>query len=249
MAQPQIAFSSRRVSTTEISRGQGRRCSRSPADAPRYEYMSLNDCPQAKPDALTAEVSCAHALRDCPEGEIGRCFVLATDDYRGGSHRTLGRRAGSRVPPMWRLARPTLTMADLKAAFMRTPWSKPQVSSQPAGNTTLVNLKTFYRVNWRSKDSSPGRSTAPCSAAFPCRSAPSSSGSPTCSATARPWVPPHQPVASTPAATSRTSTGRTASTGSASTRLRGRFQPGRLHVGRDPLDRHRAGTVDGHHGS
>jgi hypothetical protein len=47
-------------------------------------------------------------------------------------------------------------MADLKAAFMRTPWSKPQVSSQPAGNTTLVNLTTFYKVNWAVEGFQPG---------------------------------------------------------------------------------------------
>ncbi|MFC7595050.1 hypothetical protein ACFQU3_07045 [Terrabacter sp. GCM10028922] len=47
-------------------------------------------------------------------------------------------------------------MADLKAQFMRTPWSKPQISSQPAGNTTLVNLRTFYKVNWTGKGFQPG---------------------------------------------------------------------------------------------
>ncbi|WP_374968753.1 hypothetical protein [Terrabacter sp. BE26] len=47
-------------------------------------------------------------------------------------------------------------MADLKAAFMRTPWSKPQISSQPAGNTTLVNLLTFYKVNWTTTGFQPG---------------------------------------------------------------------------------------------
>ena len=53
-------------------------------------------------------------------------------------------------------ARPTLTMADLKAAFLRTPWSKPQISSQPAGNTTLVNLPTFYTVTWTRTGFQPG---------------------------------------------------------------------------------------------
>ncbi|GAA2742360.1 hypothetical protein GCM10009868_12010 [Terrabacter aerolatus] len=47
-------------------------------------------------------------------------------------------------------------MADLKAAFLRTPWSKPQISSQPAGNTTLVNLRTFYEVNWSTAGFQPG---------------------------------------------------------------------------------------------
>jgi len=47
-------------------------------------------------------------------------------------------------------------MADLKAQFMRTPWAQPQVSSQPAGNTTLVNLRTFYAVRWAAKGFQPG---------------------------------------------------------------------------------------------
>lgn len=47
-------------------------------------------------------------------------------------------------------------MADLKAAFLRTPWSKPQISSQPVGNTTLVNLRTFYKVNWAPQGFQPG---------------------------------------------------------------------------------------------
>ena len=47
-------------------------------------------------------------------------------------------------------------MADLKAQFMRTPWSKPRISSQPAGNTTLVNLRTFYQVNWAPTGFQPG---------------------------------------------------------------------------------------------
>ncbi len=47
-------------------------------------------------------------------------------------------------------------MADIKAQFMRTPWSRPQLSTQPAGNTTLVNLTTFYRVSWAPRGFEPG---------------------------------------------------------------------------------------------
>ncbi|HET7396908.1 MAG TPA: hypothetical protein VFJ94_00160 [Intrasporangium sp.] len=45
-------------------------------------------------------------------------------------------------------ARPTVTLADITAAFMRTPWAKPTISTQPAGNVTLVNLPTYYQVTW-----------------------------------------------------------------------------------------------------
>ncbi|CAN7427933.1 hypothetical protein LJR027_002614 [Terrabacter sp. LjRoot27] len=128
-----------------------------PKNAPVYEYVSLNDCPQAKPDSMTEQVSCAHALRDCPEGELGPLLRIWRRTMTAGEvtepWRTRGLTCASDVAPG---ARPTLTMADLKAAFMRTPWSKPQISSQPAGNTTLVNLRTFYRVNWTSQGFQPG---------------------------------------------------------------------------------------------
>jgi hypothetical protein len=128
-----------------------------PNNAPIYEYVSLNDCPQAKPDSLTEQVSCAHALRDCPEGELGPLLRIWRRTMTAGEvtepWRARGLTCASDVAPG---ARPTLTMADLKAAFMRTPWSKPQISSQPAGNTTLVNLRTFYKVNWTSQGFQPG---------------------------------------------------------------------------------------------
>ncbi len=47
-------------------------------------------------------------------------------------------------------------MADVKGQFMRTPWSKPQISSQPAGNTTLVNLRTYFQVEWAARGFEPG---------------------------------------------------------------------------------------------
>ena len=42
-----------------------------PKDAPTYEYHSLSDCAQVRPDTPTEQASCAHALRACPPDEIG----------------------------------------------------------------------------------------------------------------------------------------------------------------------------------
>lgn len=128
-----------------------------PADAPRYEYVSLNDCPQSRPESVTEQVSCAHALRDCPQDQLGPLLRIWRRTLVAGKvtepWKTRGLTCASDVAPG---ARPTLTMADLKAAFMRTPWSKPQISSQPKGNTTLVNLLTFYKVNWTAAGFEPG---------------------------------------------------------------------------------------------
>lgn len=127
-----------------------------PADAPVYDYMSLNDCVPARPGTPTEQVTCTHALRDCPPGEIGPLLRIwrrtLQADKVVAPWATRGLTCASDVAPG---SRPTLTMADLKAAFLRTPWAKPQISSQPAGNTTLVNLRTFYKVNWTPKGFQP----------------------------------------------------------------------------------------------
>lgn len=118
-------------------------------DEPVYNYMSLNDCGSAVPGTASQDASCSHALRDCPPDTLGPFLKVWRRTMEAGKQTEqwapVGTTCASDVAPG---ARPTLTMADIKAAFLRTPWSKPQISSQPAGNKTLVNLKTFYAVQW-----------------------------------------------------------------------------------------------------
>jgi hypothetical protein len=127
------------------------------ADAPYYEYRSLNDCAQAKPDTYTQDVSCPHALKSCPPEEIGPLLRIWRRTMAAGKEidgwASVGLTCAADVAPG---ARPTLSMADIKAQFMRTPWAKPQVSTQPAGNVTLVNLRTFYQVGWTPTGFEPG---------------------------------------------------------------------------------------------
>jgi len=52
-------------------------------------------------------------------------------------------------------SRPPLTMAMIQDAFNRTPWAQPQISTQPAGNVTLVGLDTYYQVNWTTQGFQP----------------------------------------------------------------------------------------------
>lgn len=52
--------------------------------------------------------------------------------------------------------RPLLTLAMIQDAFNRTPWAKPQISTQPTGNVTLVGLDTYYKVNWTADGFQPG---------------------------------------------------------------------------------------------
>ena len=47
-------------------------------------------------------------------------------------------------------------MAMIQDAFNHTPWAKPQISTQPKGDVTLVGLDTFYKVNWTAEGFQPG---------------------------------------------------------------------------------------------
>ena len=133
---------------------------------------------------------------------------------------------------------------------MRTPWSKPQVSSQPAGNTTLVNLTTFYKVNWAVEGFQPGEVDRSVLRGIPVQIRPKlvgftyvfGDGSTVGPTTSTGGVYPSGDITHVYRREGRVPRPRRHD-------LRRRLQPGRLHVGRDPLDRHRAGTVDDRHGS
>ena len=127
------------------------------AKAPVYEYMSLNDCAQAQPGTASEAASCPHALRDCPPGTLGPYLRIWRRTMVGGLQIApwdrIGVTCASDVAPG---ARPTITMADIKAQFMRTPWAKAIINTQPAGNVSLVNLPTYYQLTWTAAGFEPG---------------------------------------------------------------------------------------------
>ena len=43
---------------------------------------------------------------------------------------------------------PVPTIGQIREAFMALPFAKPEVSMQPVGNKTLVNLPTYYQAAW-----------------------------------------------------------------------------------------------------
>ncbi|MGW5239015.1 hypothetical protein ACWEOW_08785 [Monashia sp. NPDC004114] len=48
------------------------------------------------------------------------------------------------------------TVAMILKAFHNTKWATAKVRSQPEGDTTLVNLRTFFRVRWEADGYQPG---------------------------------------------------------------------------------------------
>jgi hypothetical protein len=60
------------------------------------------------------------------------------------------------LPEMVPGARPQPTVAMIVEAFHNTAWARASTSTQPVGNTTLVNLKTFFRATWSDEGFQPG---------------------------------------------------------------------------------------------
>lgn len=120
-------------------------------DAPRYEYGWTTSCTSALPGEAGSDVLCLGAVVSCsnpangpgPLTKIWRRVVQ--QDQPPGPRALVGSTCWADAVPG---SRPTVTMAMIQDAFNLTPWAKPQISTQPNGNVTLVGLDTYYRLNW-----------------------------------------------------------------------------------------------------
>lgn len=116
-----------------------------------YEYVQVSFCASG-PDDRLVDFYCEAAIRACANNTEEQGLGPATRVFR----REVGPPPGSWVSRgvtcfpdlVGEDAGPQLTMAMIIEAFHDTPFAKPVVSSQPEGNTTLVTLPTYYRVEF-----------------------------------------------------------------------------------------------------
>ncbi|MDQ6948656.1 MAG: hypothetical protein M3256_20965, partial [Actinomycetota bacterium] len=128
------------------------------ASSIRYEYSWTTSCTNALPGEAGADVLCLGAVVSCsnpangpgPLTKIWRRIVQ--QDQPPGPWVLVGSTCWADAVPG---SRPTVTMAMIQQAFNLTPWAKPQIDTQPAGNVTLVGLNTFYKVNWTAEGFQP----------------------------------------------------------------------------------------------
>lgn len=136
----------------------GAKSSTKDADPPRYEYLSLPDCPENDPNGGRTDIMCSRALTACPPELTGNLRLniwqrLVAPPAEPTRWTSVGVTCHSDIAPG---ARPRLSMADLKAEFLRTPWAQPTIKIEPRGEVTLVNLTTFYSVAWSKDGYQPG---------------------------------------------------------------------------------------------
>ncbi|MDQ2755094.1 MAG: hypothetical protein M3Y71_00775 [Actinomycetota bacterium] len=156
-----IDTSTDRKTITDLPKRPGDNGTPAPAGykGPRYEYATTTACALSDPGGVGAQSLCTRAITAC------------TDPARGlGPLTRIWRRTvqGGQPPSGWTLlgvtcwadavpgGTPRPTMADILKAFHTTPWSEPQITTQPVGNTTLVGLPAYYQVNWTPDGYEPG---------------------------------------------------------------------------------------------
>ncbi len=119
----------------------------------RYEYASVANCPGAAPGQTGSDVFCGQALAQCAgntaqEG-LGPSVIVYRRVVKEGNVPTgPWVRVGITCFPELVPGRATPGMAMILEAFHDTDFAVPRISIQPTGQRTLVNLETYFAVDW-----------------------------------------------------------------------------------------------------
>ena len=125
-------------------------------EGPFYEFASIAYCPGAAVGLTGFDDFCKQATLFCTGNTVGTGLGPAVEIMRrevdaagapvpGATWTSVGITCFPELVPG---SAPTLTMAMVLEQFHRTNFALPDVSIQPVGNRTLVNLPTYYQVNW-----------------------------------------------------------------------------------------------------
>lgn len=142
------------------------------ATGPWWEYAATSYCNFLPPGQVDGDVSCTQAWTVCTRGADdpaaggpavhvwGRLVNAAGEPVDEAGVPVAGdgwQRVGfTCLPQLVPGAGNVLTMADVLRQFHDTPFAKAEVSVQPVGGVTLVNLPTYFEAAWRSEGFGPG---------------------------------------------------------------------------------------------
>ncbi len=144
-----------------------------PALGPWTQVAATTYCNGSRPGGVDADVSCTSEWLVCnPAGvaaadplgpavnvwtrlvnEAGQPVDGANQVIAGDGWRLVGFTC---LPNLVPGAAAALTMADIVRQFHDTKFAVPQVSVQPVGGTTLVNLPTYFELVWPTQGFAPG---------------------------------------------------------------------------------------------
>ena len=123
---------------------------------PTLETTIIPACPGNDPNADSAyDMACQQLISSCQAGGLGpgpMTWIWSRPiDVNGaptGPWVRTGFSCNLPVSTVGPGARPALTVAAIRDAFRQVDFALPAVNVQPEGNVTLVNLPTYFEVQW-----------------------------------------------------------------------------------------------------
>ena len=123
---------------------------------PTRETTMVPACPGNDPNANSAyDMACRQLISSCQAGGLGpgpMTWIWSRRiDVNGaptGPWVRTGFSCNLPVSTVGPGARPALTVAAIRDAFRQVDFALPAVNVQPEGNVTLVNLPTYFEVQW-----------------------------------------------------------------------------------------------------
>ncbi|GGB23197.1 hypothetical protein GCM10011492_11320 [Flexivirga endophytica] len=116
-----------------------------------YEYQNVHACPHNAPDGEDA--GCERTFKACinvkdADGPLVTVYRrLLVPNKRPGKWDRVGETCWPNLVPN-ASSKPELTVAMIRAAFIKTPFVKPKATMEPVGNRTLVNLPNYFTADF-----------------------------------------------------------------------------------------------------
>jgi hypothetical protein len=126
--------------------------------SPESEHSTTPGCPLNDPNLgnRTYDLSCAYMSSACQARGRDGWLVWVWSRRVGSGDRWVKSGFACRSPQQVQAATPGVTRAMVARAFARVRFAHPRVHVQPEGDVTLVNLATYFAVEWPVQGYEPG---------------------------------------------------------------------------------------------
>lgn len=116
-----------------------------------YEYRTSLACP-TNDNPEKDDVGCEKAFKTCvnvkdSDGPLKTVFRRLTVPKGKDGWHNIGETCWPKLVPGASF-KPELTVAMIRSAFARTPFTKPTATMEPVGNRTLVNLPNYFTADF-----------------------------------------------------------------------------------------------------
>lgn len=115
-----------------------------------YEYQYVYACPNNSPDGQDA--GCPRTFSACvpikdADGPLVDIYRRLSEPKDKDVWHEVGQTCWPKLVPGAK-HKPQLTVAMIRAAFVKTPFVKPKATMEPVGNKTLVNLPNYFTADF-----------------------------------------------------------------------------------------------------